>query len=74
VFQLQDREVVEDDMAVRNRRRARLRVEMRFNVVALVNAVDFEPVITAVADGDEISGETVNVDVGQGEVNPDADP
>lgn len=51
-FELQDKEIVDDDLAVRNRRRARFRVLMRFNVVALVNAADFEPVVT-VDDGDE---------------------
>lgn len=44
-FSLEDREMVEDDLAIRNRRRARLRVEMRFNIVALVNAVDFSPTV-----------------------------
>lgn len=49
-FELQDKEIVDDDLAVRNRRRARLRVLMRFNVVALVNAEDFTPIVTVADD------------------------
>ena len=67
-FALNDREVVEDDLAIRNRRRARLRVEMRFNVVALVNAVDFQPMVTVEADVDADGGALVE-DLGD---QPDA--
>jgi hypothetical protein len=69
-FALQDREVVEDDMAVRNRRKARLRVEMRFNVVALVNAADFEPSVRIDVDADEAGGDAVEVAGGEGDVDP----
>ncbi len=55
-FQLQDREMIEDDLAIRNRRRAKLRVEMRFNVVALVNATDFTAIVTADVDGESETG------------------
>lgn len=57
-FALQGRELVDDDFAVRNRRRARMSVEMRHNVVALVPVNPLE--LTAslevgeeVAEGDE---------------------
>lgn len=60
-FELQNRELVDDDFAVKNRRRARLRILMRFNVVALVNAVDFQPVVEVQVDVDERTGESVQV-------------
>jgi hypothetical protein len=56
-FELQNKEIVEDDLAVRNRRRARLRVLMRFNVVALVNATDFAPVVTVDESGPDQEGD-----------------
>lgn len=56
-FELQNKEIVEDDLAVRNRRRARFRVLMRFNVVALVNAADFSPVLVLDESPDSSEGE-----------------
>lgn len=66
-FSMVDRELVDDEFATKNRRRAKIRVELRYNVVALVNATDFQPVVTVVADADEWSGEVVDVTAGGGE-------
>jgi hypothetical protein len=52
VFTLMRREVMDEPDAARNRRRAQLEMEMRFNIVRLVNVVDAQPVIKVNTDVD----------------------
>ncbi len=56
-FSLQNRELVDDDFATKNRRRARLAVEMRFNVCALypVNPLESSMEVEVV-DGESDEG------------------
>ncbi len=58
-FELQTRELFDDEQSTFVRRRARLTVEMRFNVVALVNVETLQPVVTLDVDVDEDTNEPV---------------
>jgi hypothetical protein len=53
MFSLMSRENIDDPDAARGRRRARLIVEMRFNIVALVNVLDIRPMTKTEVDVDE---------------------
>lgn len=61
-FSLQSRENVDDADAARGRRRARLVVEMRFNVVALVNVLGLELTMKTDVDIDEDTGVGVDIE------------
>ncbi len=61
-FSLETREIVDDEQATFLRRRARLVVQMRFNVVALVNCVDMTPVSTLRVDVDEDTNVALTVE------------
>jgi hypothetical protein len=53
-FTLNDRRLIDEPDSLRNRRRATLGIEMRFNVVALVNTVPMRPtVVVEVDDGSD---------------------
>lgn len=56
-FSLGQRQLVDDDLGTKNRRRAQLLIEMRFNVVALVNVNRLEP-STSVETTDDPEAET----------------
>lgn len=51
-FSLQSKELIDDPDASRNRRRVRFTIEMRFNVVALINYVQLTPLMTTKVDYD----------------------
>jgi hypothetical protein len=53
VFELMGRKLYDDVDSARNRRRARLKVFMRFTVVALVNQTNFKPQGSGAVDVDE---------------------
>jgi hypothetical protein len=61
-FTLQDRELLDDPMAPKNRRRAQLGIEMRFNIVALVNYNQFVPQFQVNTDVVQPSGNPVVID------------
>jgi hypothetical protein len=67
-FSLEDREIFEDADAARNRRRARVRVEMRYNDVALVNVGGLTVQMKVHVDADAQTGEAITLDT---EVVPD---
>ena len=52
-FALQSCEIVDDEEAVRIRRRARMVIELRYNVCALVNVSPMQPQMTALVDADD---------------------
>lgn len=60
-FSLGAREVVDEADNARGRRRARLELDMRFTVVALVNTVPLVPVVKADVDVDVDTGLSVEV-------------
>lgn len=55
-FTLNRREVIDNPSSAERRRSAQLEIEMRFNIVALVNYVEFAPQLKAVVDVDEDTG------------------
>jgi|ERR1700722_2280464 len=71
VFTLMRREIMDEPDAARNRRRAQLEMEMRFNIVALVNVVDAKPVIKVNVDVDLDTNIPVNLDVPGARLGPD---
>lgn len=58
-FSLQNREIIDDDMASVLRRKARLMVEMRFNVCAAYPVNPLEPVVDLQVDADEDTGNSI---------------
>ncbi len=56
-FELNQRMNIDDDFATKNRRKGQLIIEMRFNIVALVNYSSLEPQVRSVVDVDESTGE-----------------
>lgn len=62
-FTLNRREVIDEPDAVRNRRRAQLEIEMRFNIVALVNYTTMQPTLVINTDvdgsGADITGSVI---------------
>lgn len=58
-FALQTREIIDDELSTLVRRKARLIVDLRFNVVALVNVETMNPVTTLDVDVVEDTGEPV---------------
>lgn len=60
-FTLNDRENIDDPFAARNRRRAQLGIEMRFNIVALVNYLAFDPQVTTNTDIKQPDGTPVDL-------------
>lgn len=52
-FALKTRELVDDEDAVRVRRRARMVIDMRFNSVSLANVEPLEPLLSATVDADD---------------------
>jgi hypothetical protein len=57
-FTLMAREVMDEPDSARNRRRAQIELEMRFNIVSLVNYLPMQPKVQVVTDVDQF-----NVDV-----------
>jgi hypothetical protein len=49
-FTLNNRKVIDEPDSLRKRRRATLGIEMRFNIVKLINAVTMQPVVTTSLD------------------------
>lgn len=66
-FSLESRQMVDDDFATKNRRRVQLMIQMRFNVVALVNYTTLEPQVTVAVDVNESTGEAVQPEVDEDE-------
>lgn len=62
-FTVQSRELFDETDAVRNRRRARLVVQVRFNIVALVNYAELTTVAKTSVDVDEDTNMAVTIDV-----------
>jgi len=58
-FTVSNREIFEDPDAARNRRRARLMIEMRFNLVALVNYNPLVGIVKVEVDVDQDTNEAV---------------
>lgn len=58
-FSLQNREIIDDEQATVLRRKARLLVEMRFNVCALYPVNPLEPVVDIQVDADEDTGDEI---------------
>lgn len=73
VFELQKRQYVDDEEAVRIRRRARLTVQLRYQSCALVNVNPMNPIATMVVDADEGTGEEVDL-TDDSPTSPDQDP
>jgi hypothetical protein len=81
-FELQTREVIEDDTDLLVRRKAKMEVQMRFNVVALVPVNLLEPAVDVLVDADEKTGlgienssddgapQPPNINPGPGNVGP----
>ncbi len=65
-FALETSEIVDDEQATFLRRKARLVIEMRFNVVALVNVSELDPRMVATVDADDDTGVAVNLDDEEG--------
>ncbi len=57
---------MDDEQATFLRRKARLVIEMRFNVVALVNVSELDPRMVATVDADDDTGVAVNLDDEEG--------
>jgi hypothetical protein len=73
-FTLNSRTNIDDEMAGKRRRKIRFEIEMRFNVVALVNYVSFEPQATVDVDVDLDTGLPVVIggdDDPNAEITPD---
>jgi hypothetical protein len=66
-FELMTREVVDDDQAGFVRRKARMVIEMRFNVVSLVNIQDLRPSLSLTVDADDATGEPVSLTAAEDE-------
>lgn len=62
VFAQQSKEYVDDDMAVLARRKGKIVVNMRINVVRLVNVSTLNPIPVLSVDADEDTGEEVELD------------
>lgn len=62
MFMLNGRQLREDEQSTKKRRVATMEFEMRFNVVALVNAVSLQPTIKVNTDLDQDTGQTVVID------------
>lgn len=60
-FTLNGRELLDDPMSAKDRRRVRLMIEMRFNIVALVNYQTLVPIITTNTDVVQPSGIAVDL-------------
>lgn len=60
-FTLNKREVMDDPDSAKNRRKAQLEMEMRFNIVALVNYQDAKPVIQVNVDANVDTGTPVDL-------------
>jgi hypothetical protein len=60
-FTLNRREVMDEPDSARNRRRAQLEMEMRFNIVALVNYVPLTPTIQTKVDYDQDTGLPIDI-------------
>lgn len=71
VFTIMRREIMDEPDAARNRRRAQIEVEMRFNIVALVNVVDAKPVIKVNVDADIDTGLPVSLGGPNARLGPD---
>ncbi len=56
------RELFDDPDSARNRRHARVHVEMRFNQVSLINYAVFTPTTTVLTDVDAVTGEDIEDD------------
>lgn len=67
-FTIANRQEMDEEDGARNRRRARLTIEMRFNVVALVNYVRIQPMLDTRTDVDPIT----NIEICDGELAPSA--
>jgi hypothetical protein len=63
-FVLNRREIMDDDASAKNRRRAQLEIQMRFNVVALVNYVSLQPIVKTNTDVDVDTGAAVDLSAG----------
>lgn len=61
-FAIVSREIFDEPDATRGRRRARLMIEMRVNLVALVNYVGFQPELLTQLDADAQTGEAIELD------------
>jgi hypothetical protein len=61
-FSLGSRMLTDDEFATKNRRKAQLMIEMRFNTVALVNVNTIDPSVKVSVDVDLDSGEPVTLD------------
>lgn len=61
-FTVESRELIDDGDAVKNRRHARVTIEMRFNVVALVNYVTVNPFMKVDVDSDADTGAIITLD------------
>lgn len=61
-FTLNSRRFNEDPDSARHRRVAQLKIEMRYNVVALINVVTMRPLIKVNTDVDQDTGEAVTLD------------
>lgn len=60
-FTLNDRENLDDPFSAKNRRRAQLGIEMRFNIVALVNYSPLTPQVTTNTDVKQPDGTPVDL-------------
>ena len=75
-FSLQNREIIDDDQASLLRRKARLLVEMRFNVVAEYPVNPMEPIVEVQVDTDEDTNtpvfgpDDIPADLDEGEQEP----
>ena len=58
-FSLMGRELIDDAESAKNRRKARVEIEMRFNIVALVNYAALAPTVHTVTDVDVDTKEPV---------------
>jgi hypothetical protein len=69
-FALQTREIVDDEEAVRVRRRARMVIQMSYCMAALVNVEGMIPITETTVDADEDDGTEVSLE----DESPDPDP
>ncbi len=63
------REIYDEPDAMRNRRRAQIELQMRFNIVALVNVLPMNPSVLVQTDVDMESGLPITVDVIEADPN-----
>jgi hypothetical protein len=72
-FALQTRELIDDDGSTKLRRKARLVVNLRFHVVALVAVEEIDPRVELSVDVDELTGVAIDLDGGESPED-DGDP